>query len=285
MPPAARPIGRLALDGLLAHEVGQRAFVGQHAFAQVLRHLGLHLHGGLQAVERVLPALLRVAVHLIAADGGGVLLRVQALERPDPCSARRRPALGLAISRCVVARLARRRPTTLNGRLARLRAWFISICASFWSCLIWLLICSSVRMAVSVFCTRLDGIERPSAPARLVASISDAGDGGGETEARGSSWRVLLWVGSEERSEEGRQQVGGPIEAAMAQPGGRRSRERRPASRARASMSRWSCGVDAPAKASAAAPGRGRTGDCRGGIGSSSRAWAARWRRSRSGGC
>ena len=36
-------------------------------------------------------------------------------------------------SRSVVARLARNWFTTLDGRLARLRAWFISICASFWS--------------------------------------------------------------------------------------------------------------------------------------------------------
>ncbi len=55
-----------------------------------------------------------------------------------------------------------------------------------------------------------------------------------------------------------------------------------PASSSTRSMSRWSCGVEAPAKASVAAPGRGRTGGCRGGIGSS-RAWVARWRRSRSG--
>src|SRR3546814_4641490 len=58
-----RTFGRLAL----ANEIGQHAFV----FAQVLRHLGLHLHSGLQAVERVPPTLLRVAVHLVAADGGG----------------------------------------------------------------------------------------------------------------------------------------------------------------------------------------------------------------------
>jgi len=58
--------------------------------------------------------------------------------------------LACAISRWVVARLARSRPTALNGRLARLRA-------SFCSCLIWLLICSSVRMAVKVFCTKLEG--------------------------------------------------------------------------------------------------------------------------------
>jgi hypothetical protein len=61
----------------------------------------------------------------------------------------------------VVASVERNWLTMLNGRLARLRAWFISICASFWSWLIWLLICSSVRMAVSVFCTKLVGIERP----------------------------------------------------------------------------------------------------------------------------
>ncbi len=38
-----------------------------------------------------------------------------------------------------------------------------------------------------------------------------------------------------------------------------------------------------PRRPASPVPGRGRTGDCRGGIGSSSRAWAARWRRSRSG--
>src|SRR3546814_4346338 len=42
----------------------------------------LHLHSGLQAVERVPPTLLRVAVHLVAADGGGVLLGIKARELP-----------------------------------------------------------------------------------------------------------------------------------------------------------------------------------------------------------
>ncbi len=65
--------GRLAL----AHEVGQRAFV----LRQVLRHLRLHPHRGVQAVERVLPAFACVLCHAVAADGGGVLLRVQARER------------------------------------------------------------------------------------------------------------------------------------------------------------------------------------------------------------
>src|SRR3546814_1142865 len=44
--------------------------------------LGLHLHRGLQAVERVPPTLLCVAVHLVAADRGGVLLGIQARELP-----------------------------------------------------------------------------------------------------------------------------------------------------------------------------------------------------------
>ena len=89
-----------------------------------------------------------------AADGGGVLLRAGA-RTWHPCSARRRPAP--APRRSGVrwwASVERRRLTMLKSSVARLRAWFISICASFWSWLIWLLICSSVRTAVSVFCTK-----------------------------------------------------------------------------------------------------------------------------------
>lgn len=64
--------GRLAL----AYEVGHDACIG----GDVLRHLRLHLHGGLQAIERVLPALVRILVHLVAAHGRGVLLRIQLRE-------------------------------------------------------------------------------------------------------------------------------------------------------------------------------------------------------------
>ena len=38
------------------------------------------------------------------------------------------------------------------GSDAKFLASLISACASFWSDLIWLLICSSVRAAVSTFC-------------------------------------------------------------------------------------------------------------------------------------
>jgi hypothetical protein len=47
-----------------------------------LGRLGLHLHGGLQAIERIFPALLGVAVHLVAAHRGDVLLGIQALKLP-----------------------------------------------------------------------------------------------------------------------------------------------------------------------------------------------------------
>jgi hypothetical protein len=40
----------------------------------------------------------------------------------------------------------------VSGRLARLRASLISEVAWFCSCRIWLLICSSVRAAVRMFC-------------------------------------------------------------------------------------------------------------------------------------
>ena len=110
----------------------------------------------------------------------------------DPDSSRRRPSLAWAISRSV-ARLARNWPTTLDGRLARLRAWFISICASFWSWRIWLLICSSVRIAVIVFCTRL---RVDHDPLRMGSGGAKHGrDGSGDKALLHGS--DLLWLVSE----------------------------------------------------------------------------------------
>ncbi|KAG1259708.1 hypothetical protein G6F66_014471 [Rhizopus arrhizus] len=64
----------------------------------------------------------------------------------------------------------------------------------------------------------------------------------------------------------------------------RRSRERRPAS----ARGQYRVGLEGwmrPRMRARQAPGRGRTGDCRGATGSSNRAWAVRSPRSQSGGC
>ena len=49
----------------------------EHVFAEVLVHLRLHAHRGVQAVERMAPALARVLCHAVAAHGRCVFVRIQ----------------------------------------------------------------------------------------------------------------------------------------------------------------------------------------------------------------
>ncbi|MDT4886334.1 hypothetical protein FQZ97_1226660 [compost metagenome] len=58
----------------LLHQVGQHAFV----LIQVLRQLGLHAQGGVQAIQTLLPALARLLRHTFARDAARVLGRIQA---------------------------------------------------------------------------------------------------------------------------------------------------------------------------------------------------------------
>mmetsp|Transcript_12365 Transcript_12365/g.21790 ORF Transcript_12365/g.21790 Transcript_12365/m.21790 type:complete len:241 (-) Transcript_12365:264-986(-) len=207
--------------------------------------------------------------------------------------------LAWAMSRWVVARLARSWPTTLDGRLARLRAWLMSICASFWSWRIWLLICSSVRTAVSVFCTKLvgsntmsptpnsacAGCAMPKASTQAVVSAARLWAWGFMAGSPGNGWgwgrHPARGRGNRAADRPPNRGCGGA--AMRLRTGWKRKvwrcwRQRAPR-RCRAGPAPWM----RPRRPASPVPGRGRTGDCRGGIGSSSRAWAARWRRSRSG--
>ncbi|MCY1550882.1 hypothetical protein D9M68_871680 [compost metagenome] len=56
------------------HQVGQHAFV----LIQVLRQLGLHAQGGVQAIQTLLPALARLLRHAFTSDAARVLGRIQA---------------------------------------------------------------------------------------------------------------------------------------------------------------------------------------------------------------
>ncbi len=97
---------------------------------EVLRHLCLHLHRGLQAVERVPPTLLRIAVHLVAADGGGVLLGIQARKLPIN-SSRRRRAAGLRDQPLGRRQIGAQLVHYAGRQAGEVARWFISICASF----------------------------------------------------------------------------------------------------------------------------------------------------------
>ena len=120
-------------------------------------HAGLHAHGVLEAGERVLPTRLRVSEKLLRGGRAGIGLRIGLRERLVD----RRDAVGDALRLREKLLGPRDRLLELGseeyGRLARLRAWLISIVAWFSSIWISLLTCCSSRAAVSTFCAKLVG--------------------------------------------------------------------------------------------------------------------------------
>ena len=138
----------------------------------------LRLQRVLEAGERVLPPCLRVGDELPRRRRPGVAGRVEALE------------LALDVGNVVgdALRLAEQLLRALNcgvscesaeyGRLVRLRAWLISICASFCNESTSLLICCNSRAAVSTFWLKL--------VASNTAHCADAGagDNGSKCQSR-----------------------------------------------------------------------------------------------------
>ena len=105
----------------------QRIDLGARA-VEILHHAGLHAHGVLEAGERVLPAGLRIGEELLrggrARIGLRIGLRERLIDRGDVVGDALRlgeKLLGLA------DRLLEAAPATEYGRLARFRAWLISM--------------------------------------------------------------------------------------------------------------------------------------------------------------
>ena len=162
--------------------------IGQHTLilVQVLPDTCACMsYGGLQALERVFQALVRVAVHLVRRSRWRRTARVQALELPVHVLDVARPGLGLGdqpAGSC--PGWLRRRLTTLDGGLAGLRASFHQGSAPRWSCLSLVVDLLQRADKVSVFCTEIRGSITTHCACTREGSGAQHGRDGGEDAFR-----------------------------------------------------------------------------------------------------